>query len=146
MLPHDLILSINGLKLTNELDLMREVGKAGAGNEVKLQILRGKKPRELTLTVKLGKWPVVDDEGIVQTQFRHPLWRGLRVDYPTARKKYTFSPFSYPPAVVVTHVVPESPAQQAGLTEGTFISQINNQVVQTPESFYQEAQKTITHK
>lgn len=142
MLPHDLILSINGLKLTNELDLMREVGKAGAGNEVKLQILRGKKPRELTLTVKLGKWPVVDDEGIVQTQFRHPLWRGLRVDYPTARKKYTFSPFSYPPAVVVTHVVPESPAQQAGLTEGTFISHINNQVVQTPESFYQEAQNT----
>ncbi len=142
MQPHDLILSINGQKLTNELDLMREVGKAGAGSEVKLQILRGKKPRELTLTVKLGKWPVVDDEGIVQTQFRHPLWRGLRVDYPTARKKYTFSPFSYPPAVVVTHVVPGSPAQLAGLTEGTFISHINDQPVQTPEALYQEAQKT----
>jgi len=141
MLPRDLILSINGQKLTNELDLMREVGKAGAGNEVKIQILRGKKPRELTLTIKLGKWPVVDDEGIVQTQFRHPLWRGLRVDYPTARTKYTFSPFSYPPAVVVTHVEPGSPAQQAGLEEGNFISQINNQSVQTPESFYQEALK-----
>lgn len=140
MFPDDLILSINGQKLTHDLDLMREVGKAGAGNEVKLQILRGKKPRELTLTVKLGKWPVADDEGIVQTQFQHPLWRGLRVDYPTARKKYTLSPFSYPPAVVVTRVVPGSPAQQAGLKEGNFISQINNQDVKIPETFYQETE------
>lgn len=142
MQPRDLILSINGKKLTNELDLMREVGKAGAGNEVKIQILRGKKPRELTLTIKLGKWPVVDDEGIIQTQFRHPLWRGLRVDYPTARSKYTFLPFTYPPAVVVTHVEPDSPAQQAGLKEGNFISHINNQEVQTPESFYQKTEKS----
>lgn len=142
MQPHDLILSINGKKLTNHMELMREVGKAGAGNEVKLQILRGRKPRELTLTVKLGKWPVVDDEGIVQTQYRHPLWRGLRVDYPTARSKLTFSPFSYPPAVVVTYVTPESPAEQAGLKEGTFISHINNQAIKTPDSFYQAAQKT----
>lgn len=141
---HDLILSINGKELRNELDLMREVGKAGAGAEAKLQILRGKNPRELTLTVKLGKWPVADDEGIVQTRYRHPLWRGLRVDYPTARGKYTFSPFTYPPAVVVTHVAPDSPAQQAGLTEGTFIRQINNQPVQTPEAFYQEAQQANT--
>ncbi|MCA9014115.1 MAG: PDZ domain-containing protein [Planctomycetaceae bacterium] len=142
MLPGDLILSVNGQKLTHDFDLMREVGKAGAGNEVKLQILRGKKPHELTLTVKLGKWPVADDEGIVQTRFHHPLWRGLRVDYPTARKKYTFSPFSYPPAVVVTHVAPDSPAQQAGLKEGNFISQINDQAVRIPETFYQEIQKT----
>ncbi|HCO24264.1 MAG TPA: hypothetical protein DIT97_14930 [Gimesia maris] len=78
---------------------------------------------------------------MVQTRYRHPLWRGLRVDYPTARRKYTFSPFSYPPAVVVTHVAPDSPAQQAGLKEGAFISQINGQAVQTPDSFYQEAQK-----
>lgn len=141
MLPGDLILSIDGQKLTRDFDLMREVGKAGAGKEVKLQILRGKKPHELTLTVKLGKWPVADDEGIVQTQFQHPLWRGLRVDYPTARKKFTFSPFSYPPAVVVTHVAPESPAQQAGLKEGNFISHINNQMVRMPESFYREIQK-----
>ncbi|MFK7779322.1 MAG: PDZ domain-containing protein, partial [Gimesia sp.] len=111
------------------------------GNEVKIQILRGKKPRELTLTIKLGKWPVADDEGIVQTQFRHPLWRGMRVDYPTARKKFTFLPFSYPPAVVVTHIEPGSPAQQAGLKEGNFIRQINNQMVQTPEAFYEEANK-----
>jgi len=141
MLPHDLILTINGQKLTNELELMREVGKAGAGNEVKIQILRGKKPHELTLTIKLGKWPVTNDEGIVQTQFRHPLWRGMRVDYPTARKKYTYLPFSYPPAVVVTHVEPGSPAQLAGLTEGNFIRQINNQMVQTPEAFDEEAKK-----
>ncbi|QDT99021.1 trypsin-like peptidase domain-containing protein [Gimesia aquarii] len=141
MQPRDLILSINGKKLTNHLELMREVGKAGAGNEVKLQILRGRKPRELTLTVKLGKWPVVDDEGIIQTQYRHPLWRGLRIDYPTARSKFTYSPFSYPPAVVVTHIAPESPAQVAGLKEGTFISHINNQAIKTPDLFYQEAQK-----
>lgn len=142
MMPQDLILSINGQKLTNHLDLMREVGKAGAGNEVKLQILRGRKPRELTLTVKLGKWPVADDEGIVQTQYRYPAWRGLRIDYPTARSKYTFSPFSYPPAVVVTHVAPESPAEKVGIKEGTFISQINNKTVETPQSFYQKIQKT----
>ncbi|QDU48919.1 trypsin-like peptidase domain-containing protein [Gimesia panareensis] len=144
LLPSDLILSINGKELRNELDLMREVGKAGAGSEAKLQILRGKNPRELTLTVKLGKWPVADDEGIVQTRYRHPLWRGLRVDYPTARAKYTFSPFTYPPAVVVTHVAPDSPAQQAGLTEGTFIRLINDQPVQTPDAFYQEAQRAST--
>jgi len=46
--------------------------------------------------------------------------------------------------VVVTHVAPDSPAQQAGLTEGTFIRLVNDQPVQTPDAFYQEAQRAST--
>jgi serine protease Do len=130
----DLILSVDGEPTLSELDLMRQVTLHPPNTAVRLAVYRPRPAGELTLTVKLGKWPVHDDEGVIATQRRYPLWRGLAVDYSSGRFKY--SPDSRVlPAVVVTEVLANSPAQGAMLEPGVFITHVNRQPVRTPGEF-----------
>jgi S1-C subfamily serine protease len=91
-----------------------------------------------TLDCRLGKWPVYDDSRIVATRERHPAWRGLHVDYPTARRRYlpTSVLGAFPRGVVVTAVDPGSPAAAAGFGETTFITKLNGRRVETPAEFH----------
>jgi serine protease Do len=135
----DLILEIEGHPLLDQFDLMRYVALYGPEATVRLKIWRPSETSELTLAAKLAKWPVMEDDAIIATARRYPPWRGLIVDYPTARFKY----FGWPPAqfrdaVVVSSVGARSPAQAAGLAEGDFIASVNGVSVRTPGEF-QEA-------
>lgn len=131
----DLILSVNGQPTLNELDLMRQVTLHPPESQVRLAIFRPSNGAELTLTAKLGKWPVRDDEGIVASQRRQPLWRGMGVDYPTGRQRFVTSQLAIPAAVLITEVHEDSPAHQAGLQAGDFIVQVNRTPVRTPAEF-----------
>jgi serine protease Do len=130
----DLILSVNGEATLSEYDLMRQVTLHPPGTEVQLSVYRPRGGGELTLTVKLGKWGVSDDEGVIASQRRYPLWRGMAVDYSSGRKKFSPSP-DVRSAVVVTEVQPNSPAQTALLEPGVFITHVNRQPVRTPAEF-----------
>lgn len=131
--PNDVVLAVDGQPTLNELDLMRQVTLHPPESVVKLSVVR--RGTELTLTAKLGKWPVRDDEGIVASQRRQPLWRGLGVDYPTARQRFVVSTSAIPAAVLVTDVKEDSPAHQAGLQPGDFVVQVNRTPVRTPAEF-----------
>lgn len=130
----DLILSIGDVTIYSDHDLMRTVGLHAPESEVEVAIWRKDRGR-IVLTTKLGKWPVMDDEGIIETVPRHAPWRGLSVDYPTGRRKYHLDDDRYRRAVVITRVAPDSPAQSAGLQPGLFISEVNRVAVQTPGQF-----------
>ncbi len=134
----DLILEIEGHPLLDQFDLMRYVALYGPESTVRLKIWRPSEAGELTLAAKLGKWPVMDDEAMIATSRRYAPWRGLIVDYPTARFKFIGYPFQFRDAVVVASVGARSPAQAAGLTEGDFIAAVNSTPVRTPGEF-QEA-------
>lgn len=131
--PDDVVLAVNDQPTLNELDLMRQVTLHPPESLVKLLVFR--RGAELTLTAKLGKWPVRDDEGIVASQRRQPLWRGLGVDFPTARQRFVVSTSAIPAAVLVTDVKDDSPADQAGLQPGDFVVQVNRTPVRTPAEF-----------
>ncbi len=133
--PRDLVLAVNGQPTLNELDLMRQVTLHPPESLIRLTIYRPGNGAELTLTAKLGKWPVRDDEGIVASQRRQPLWRGLGVDFPTARQRFVVSTSAIPAAVLVTDVKDDSPADQAGLQPGDFVVQVNRTPVRTPAEF-----------
>jgi serine protease Do len=132
----DWVVEVNGEPVKNRVDLMRLVGQLPPESSVRLRVWRVRAQRELTPTVKLGKWPVFDDEGIIATVPRYPDWRGLAVDYPTGRKKYFDWPHEFHKAVVITKVVAGSKSQTAGLHEGEFITRVNGQPVQTPGEFH----------
>lgn len=124
-------------------DLMREVGLLAPRTEIGLKVFQKDTVSLKTVSIVLGKWPVVDDEGIV-ARVRPPAWRGMRVDYSTARKRYlsrTFQgPTEVPPGVLVVEVQPESPAAKAGLQPGDFITHINGSgLLRSPEEFLQKA-------
>lgn len=136
----DLIVAIDGQPTRSDLDLMRQVTLHPPETVIQVTVFRGES--ELTLKVKLGKWPVQDDEGIIATERRYPLWRGVAVDYPTGRERYFRTLLEVPAAVVVTEVAPNSPAQEARLQPGDFITHVNGKPVRTPAEFA-EAVKSL---
>ena len=119
-------------------DLMRLVGLHAPESEIELIVWRINHGEPFSVKVRLGKWPVADDEAIIETNPRFAPWRGLTVDYPTGREKYSrdFHAPLYRQAVVVIRVVVDSPALAAGLQPGTFVSHVNGTAVQTPSEFH----------
>ena len=135
----DVLLRIAGEPAYSEHDLMRLVGLHAPEQEIELLVWRRNHVEPFPVKVKLGKWPVADDEGIIETNPRFAPWRGLSVDYPTGRAKYSAGERPTPPyrrAVVVIRVAEETPAHAAGLQPGTFISHVNKTPVQTPSEFH----------
>lgn len=138
LFSRDIVLRVNGKKVFNHYDLMREVAVLGPDASAKLTVWREREGRERELSVRLGKWPVVDEEGIVATQTRVPPWRGIAVDYSTARWKHLpYQLDRYYQAVLVTGVAKESAAagREAGLKAGDYITHVNQIPVTTPQEF-----------
>ena len=135
----DVILRVGNETILSHYDLMRVVGLHAPESEVELSVCHVGLREPSTIRVRLGKWPVQDDEGIIETKPRFTPWRGLSVDYPTGRGKYLkderFST-TYRHAVVVTKVADDSAARTAGLQPGDFISHVNKTPVQTPAEFH----------
>lgn len=139
----DVLLRVNDQPVLSDYDLMRLVGQYPPEAEVDILVWRQQRRGEpFTVRVKLGKWPVQDDlaEAIVATTPRFAPWRGLTVDYPTARAKYSSDRLEgsgpYRRAVVVLNVADDSPARAAELQPGDFISHVNRTPVQTPAEFH----------
>jgi serine protease Do len=136
----DIVLAVDGKPVYSDVDLMREVGWLGPDADAELTVLRPGAGTLQAISCRLGKWPVYDDSLLVATRERFPAWRGLHVDYPTARHRYLPGNILglFPRGVVVTKVVPESPAAKAGLSEAAFIVEIEGQRVDTPVEFHDE--------
>lgn len=151
ILPRDVIVAVDGEPVRSMADLMRMVGLHPPESEITLAVFRAaqfdmRKPDEVK--VKLAKWPVLDDEGIIETSPRFAPWRGLTVDYPTARDKLLNHPgFGRTPfpadfhCVLVKGVAEKSPAYEAGLESGNYITHVNKTPVQTPAEFHAAVNK-----
>jgi len=140
LFPRDVITAVNDQPVHGRFDLMRLVGLLGPDAVARLKVVRmrggrDRPPEQLTVSVRLGKWPVVDDEGIISTRRRYPEWRGIAVDYSTGRQKHLQSPPRYYKAVVVTKVAVGSAAAVGGLQTGDLILTVNTIPVPTPSEF-----------
>ena len=144
LMKDDLILAVNDQPVLSSDDLMREIGLLAPGTLAELKVFR---PSDGTggngmlqarrMSVEMGKWPVRNDSEIVAPNRRHPFWRGLAVDYATARFRFfNAQRGAVPGGVLVTEVKPESAAAKIELAAGDFITHVNRQPVQTPREFY----------
>lgn len=137
----DIILSVDDVPIYSDFDLMRVVGLHPPEDKVDIAIWR-KDRGKITIETVLGKWPVFDDEGIIESTPRYAPWRGISVDYPTGRKKYHRDDDPYRRAVVVTKVATDSVAESAGVQAGLFIAEVNRIPVQTPREFAEATKAT----
>jgi serine protease Do len=139
--PNDLILEVEGKPVLSRADLMRMIGLNSPGSQINVTIWRrGERIPRLNLKVTLGKWPVLDDEGIIETNPRYEPWRGLSVDYATARERFRDAAVEVQ-GVLITKVKANSPADAVQLQPGNFITRVNDRPVQTPAQFHAEVKK-----
>jgi len=143
LVPDDVIVSVQGIPVQSDFDLMRIVGLHAPESEVEIAAWRRERGL-FTTRAKLVKWPVSDliEEGIIETIPRVAPWRGISVDYSTGRRRFQRDDDRHRRAVVVTRVAPDSPARTASLEPGQFITEVNRISVQTPSEFA-EATRTL---
>lgn len=133
---NDVLLRINEQPLYASGDLMRMVGEQPPETEIKIELFRPSRGREVTVHPKLGKWPVRDEEGLVVSRPKYPAWRGLRVDYTSGRKRFTDLEPVFLPGVIIVDVAAGSRAAQAQLQAGEVITHVQGTAVQTPAEFH----------
>jgi len=114
--------------------LMLAVGRKPVESLVRLTVLRDKKPRNFE--VKLAKFPVTGTK-VVTSQ--PPAWRGLRIDYSTASieefLKVRHTELLKKGCVLITEVERDSPAWDAKLRPGMFVTEIGGVKVVSPKDF-----------
>ena len=143
------ITAVDGEPVRDPADLMRLVGLTPPGVELSLTVLDPRAPsRDRVVRVRPAKWDAVEAAGLVATVPRRPMWRGLRVDWATGRRRWMPPPGDpFPRGVAVAEVSGEPAATGAGdipvgdgpPREGDRIEAVNGRTVETPDEFYREA-------
>lgn len=134
--PQDRVIEIEGEKIESATDLQLLVGGMPPGKTIQVRFVRGE--QTLHTEVTLTKYHV---PGVQVVTNAPPAWRGLHVDYATAlpRDELTLAEQSgrIDPqgCVLVSKVEEGSPAWQAGVRSGRFISHVGSQRVSSPEEF-----------
>ncbi len=143
----DLVFRVGNKPIYNRTDLMREIGLMAPGTVARVRVFRpsqslNQQGEELERAVEVGKWPVVDEEGIIASHPTRDPWRGIVYDYSTSRKRLIALPTLEPPTGVrVMEVRPGSPAALTGVFPGDLITHVKSVLVRTPREFADAVQK-----
>jgi serine protease Do len=132
--PGDVITAVDGTLLHDSDGLVLNVGKLPADAVTRLSVLRSGTMR--TVNVELSKFAVRGRKIVTATD---PLWRGLRVEYPTAmvdEEGHLHGGGAVAgDAVIVIEVAEGSPSAAAGLRRGMLITHVDRLPVRTPKEF-----------
>jgi serine protease Do len=133
---NDVITQVAGQSVSDVDRLQLTVSRLVPSQKVPIDYVRG--GHAATAQVTLSKLAVAGKKIVTD---RPPGWRGIRVDYALALDAATLSEKSAAGAldpegcVVVTDVAQDSPAWQAGVRPGMFISHVGDKRVTTPDEF-----------
>ncbi|HEY4760018.1 MAG TPA: PDZ domain-containing protein, partial [Thermoguttaceae bacterium] len=130
----DIIITVDDAPIHDADSLVLNIGKLPVEAVVHLSLIRNGNP--LTVDIELTKYPVRGKKIVTVPE---PLWRGMRVDYPTAMpetESRTVGEKSFSgEGLVVAEVAENSPAASAGLQPGMIITHVGHAAVNTPKEF-----------
>lgn len=124
----DIIVALQGKAITDSSALRNEVAVAGAGQEVKVTVLRDGKNQDLN--VKVASQQVQDKMLAASLEKR----LGVRVGPINPKETQNFGLESLK-GVAIVSVDPGGPMGAAGFEKGDLILQMNQQAIDGPESF-----------
>jgi serine protease Do len=133
----DAVIEIDGVKVTNSQDVVREVLKKQVGQKVNFVILREGKRTEISLTTAQMPEKIGEREPVKPARE----WFGLRVSNvtPDIAKQLGLTKTE---GVAIVGVEPNSVAQRAGLKAGDIISEINRQKVVNENDYRSVMERT----
>ncbi len=118
---------------------LRAIAARKPGDELKLEVRRDGK--EQTLTVTLGEWPGREAFRFPEVPgLRRPAYLGVQTQALTPELKKRLN-VEAETGVVVTEVVPNSPAARAGLKRDDVITAVDDQPVKAPMQLRHVVQK-----
>ncbi|MCC6355543.1 MAG: trypsin-like peptidase domain-containing protein [Verrucomicrobiae bacterium] len=140
--PFDLITAVDGVPVASSSDLIYEIVRKRADQQVQLTVLRGRPgetAQEFKIKVQLGAMPRDPDtktaaRGPAPRKDKDPL--GIRVEAATQELRERFE-LSDAPGVVVTEVDEDGLAAEFDLGVGTLITAIDRQPIASPEDYQQ---------
>ncbi len=123
--PGDRVVAVNGKAIDSYLQLLRKVALAAPGTETKLTLLRDGETRDVT--VKLSERPAQDTlEALASPGNLEELGLVLTELSGDVASRMGYAPYS---GVLVTGIVPNSPAARSGLVAGDLITELNRRKV-----------------
>ncbi|MCF6158263.1 MAG: DegQ family serine endoprotease [wastewater metagenome] len=134
----DVIISFGRKEIKDASDLSRIVAETPVGEEAEVTIIREGDKKILTLKVEELKEERVRRQSQVQTP---ESILGMRVDTITRRWQMEFG-ITHESGVVITRVIPNSPAALAGLQMGDVITEVNGKPVKDKEDYESALQQT----
>jgi len=139
--PLDIILEVDGKKVTSANFLRNYISSSEVGKKVQLTLLRNEKRMEVTVT--LGELPEerpVLARGSSGKGESANGWMGITVEELTPQRAEELG-YKGESGVVITKVEPDSPAARAGLTEDVLILEIGGMPVRSLADFREATKK-----
>jgi len=128
MKKNDVVIGYRGKEIPDTSTLRNDVAETPIDTEAKITVLRDGKKEELT--VKIGSLEA--STKILAAAVKDRLGAEVRLPTPSEVQKYGLSPNQ---GVVITWLDPKGPLHEAGFEIGDMILAINNQPIESMESF-----------
>jgi S1-C subfamily serine protease len=134
LLPQSRILRVNGMPIQEVEDVFLAIGGQLSGSEVELEVFGRSRPLHTSLVKLYVPSPVIAAN-------RPEPFKGLRIDHPSVGYQ-RLSGFEQhmrgiQSGALVSEVLPNSPAQTAGLKVDDLITAVDGRPVTSPASFYE---------
>ena len=130
---HDVLLEMSGKKIESYDSFRNEVAMLAPGSKVVFKIMRDGKIRDIDVT--LGERPTTMAQSN-QPKGQHKSQETLGIEVQTLTKDLA-ERFGYAlgEGVIVTRVIPGSPAAEVGIQPGDLIQSVDRQSVSSPDEF-----------
>jgi len=138
----DIVIDIDGTKIRNSQDLVKEVLKKNVGQNIRLGIIREGKTMEIPVTT--AQMPAEPRERKTSEPEKKE-WFGLGVRDLTPEMAKQLG-LAKAEGVVIERVEAGSPAQEAGLRPGDVILEVNRQRITSEEDYRKAMEKVVPEK
>lgn len=140
IMPGDIVLQMNGQRITDSSQLTLLIGDLRAGDDAQFVINRA--GRTINLNVEIAR----RESQQTIDQMQRNLWPGMTVVQLTDQLRTQFNVARNIQGVMVADVESRTPSDVAGLRPGDVITSINNQRVQNILEFYRQLNAANTEE
>lgn len=136
LLVWDLITAVDGKPVKNAADLRNRIGSIKPNQKITLTILRDGKTQNISITLAERKdAKATQDEKLPESATESSALKGMRIEPLTPQIRQRYSIPNDIQGVIVTNIVENSKAQEAGFTQGDIIAQVEEIAIKDTSDF-----------